>query len=332
MNNRIGMVMGDPNGIGPEIVAKFLSSEQVGEKATIVVIGDQRIFHTGEHIAKCKVPIHILKKDEEIPAHSNQHLLIDHPAMTPEASVMGKVSAENGKWQLDCLALAMDLCQKNLLDGFCFAPLNKEAMHLGGLKYEDEQGFFAEKLAFTGSRGMMNTLGKLWTSRVTSHIAFKDVSRAITQESVLEAILLADSTLKSAGITEPRIAIAGLNPHAGDGGMFGDEERDQINPAVKTAQSKGVNAQGSFPADTLFLKGRDGDFDAIVTMYHDQGQIAMKLMGFDHGVTVHAGMPFPITTSAHGSAFDIAGQGIAQPSALKAAFDLACSMAEKSRN
>jgi 4-hydroxythreonine-4-phosphate dehydrogenase len=329
MKHRIGMVMGDPCGIGPEIVARLLSNEQVVEKALVVVIGDRKIFTTGEQVADCETSILVVNDLEEIPANYDKPVLLDKPQTTLDPSVTGLVSAETGKWQLECLASALNLCNQQLLDGFCFAPLNKEAMHLGGLKYEDEQGFFVEKLGITEPVGMMNTLGSLWTSRVTSHVAFKDISGLITQASVLEAILIAESTLHTAGIAKPRIAVAGLNPHAGEGGAFGDEEKNAIRPAVLKACSRGVNAEGPFPADTLFLKGRDGVYDAIVTMYHDQGQIAMKLMGFDHGVTVHAGLPFPVTTSAHGSAHDIAGSGVAQPNALIAAFNIACSMAEK---
>jgi 4-hydroxythreonine-4-phosphate dehydrogenase len=152
------------------------------------------------------------------------------------------------------------------------------------------------------------------------------VSELLSEESILTATRVLDKALRASGNNNPKIAVAGLNPHAGDGGMFGSEEIDIIEPAVRLAQKEGLNVAGPFPPDTIFLMGRDGKYDAIVTMYHDQGQIAMKLMGFDHGVTVHAGLDYPVTTSAHGSAYDIAGQGIANVRALKEAFLLACSM------
>ena len=185
-----------------------------------------------------------------------------------------------------------------------------------------------DQLEHSGPFGLLNTLGNLWTSRATSHVSHRQVSDLLTAEAIIQATQLLDTALRASGNPSPRIAVAGLNPHAGDGGMFGDEEIKIIEPAVKHAQEVGINASGPFPADTIFLNGRDGVYDAIVTMYHDQGQIAMKLMGFDHGVTVHAGLPYPVTTSAHGSAFDIAGKGIASVNALRAAFDLVCSMTE----
>ena len=198
---------------------------------------------------------------------------------------------------------------------------------LAGLTYEDEAGFFIERLGHRGDFGLLNTLGDLWTSRATSHVSHRQVSELLDQESILTATRVLDRALKASGTVDPKIAVAGLNPHAGDGGMFGTEEIEIIEPAVARAKAEGINVQGPFPPDTIFLKGRDGVYDAIVTMYHDQGQIAMKLLGFDHGVTVHAGLEFPVTTSAHGSAFNIAGQGIANVKALRAAFELVSSMA-----
>ena len=182
-------------------------------------------------------------------------------------------------------------------------------------------------LEHNGDFGLLNTLGNLWTSRATSHVSHRQVSELLNEDGILEATRVLDKALRASGKGDPKIAVAGLNPHAGDGGMFGSEEIDIIEPAVRRAQQEGINAEGPFPPDTIFLMGRDGRYDAIVTMYHDQGQIAMKLMGFDHGVTVHAGLSYPITTSAHGTAYDIAGKGIANVRALKEAFLLVCSMA-----
>jgi 4-hydroxythreonine-4-phosphate dehydrogenase len=161
---------------------------------------------------------------------------------------------------------------------------------------------------------------------VTSHVALKDVSSLITVERIIAAIELVHLSLKLAAVEKPRIGVAALNPHAGDGGRFGREEIDIIAPAINRARAMEIIAEGPFPADTIFLKGLAGDYDAIVTMYHDQGQIAMKLAGFDHGVTVFGGVPFPVTTPAHGTAFDIVGKGQANVSAMHDAFDLACRM------
>ena len=173
----------------------------------------------------------------------------------------------------------------------------------------------------------MNVLGELWTARVTSHIALAQVAALLTGERVLKAIRLADRTLHRAGYAAPRIAVAALNPHGGEGGLFGREELDIIGPAVAAAQAEGIGAEGPYPADTIFLRARRGAVDAIVCMYHDQGQIAMKLLGFDRGVTVCAGLPVVLATPAHGTAFDIAGQGVANPGALGEAIRVAARLA-----
>jgi 4-hydroxythreonine-4-phosphate dehydrogenase len=327
MKPRIGMVLGDPCGIGPELVAKLLSRQDVAEAARIAVIGEQRVFAKGQEVAGTTVPVTVVDDLNDDAFVNGAVALLDKPVFDPDSVPMGAASLEAGRYQLDCLALALTLCSEGRLDGFCFAPLNKEAMHMAGLEHDDEQGFFADELDYRGPLGIMNTVGNLWTSRVTSHVAHKDVSGLVTLDSVLAAIRLADGTMRKAGFEKPRLAVAGLNPHAGDGGHFGTEEIDAIGPAIETARAEGTAVEGPFPADTIFLKGRDGTYDAIVTMYHDQGQIAMKLMGFDHGVTVHAGLPVHVTTSAHGSAFDIAGKGVANPDALHEAFRLVLGLA-----
>jgi 4-hydroxythreonine-4-phosphate dehydrogenase len=253
-------------------------------------------------------------------------VLLTGPVFEGDDSQRGQVSEVSGKYQLACLTKGLELCIEGVVDSMVFAPLNKEAMHLAGLEHEDESGLFLDVLDHKGDFGLLNTLGNLWTSRATSHVSHRQVSELLSEESIMTAARVLDKALRASGKNDPKIAVAGLNPHAGDGGMFGTEEIDIIEPAVKKAQQEGINVSGPYPPDTIFLMGRDGKYDAIVTMYHDQGQIAMKLMGFDHGVTVHAGLAYPVTTSAHGSAYDIAGQGIANVRALREAFLLACSM------
>lgn len=324
---RIALILGDPCGIGPELAAKLLAEPQTTKIADVVVVGDQEVFRSAQDIAGSTITYKLVDSATDINSQFSGTALLDSPRLNKADFRLGQVSKDSGKYQLDCLATGLELCQTGVVDGMCFAPLNKEAMHLAGLKYEDEAGFFIERLEHRGDFGLLNTLGNLWTSRATSHVSHRQVSELLDQESILVAARILDKALKASGKSNPKIAVAGLNPHAGDGGMFGSEEIEIIEPAIVRAKAEGINVEGPFPPDTIFLKGRDGIYDAIVTMYHDQGQIAMKLMGFDHGVTVHAGLDFPITTSAHGSAFNIAGQGIASVNALRAAFDLACSMA-----
>jgi 4-hydroxythreonine-4-phosphate dehydrogenase len=235
---------------------------------------------------------------------------------------------------MEGLAEGVNLVTSGKADALCFAPLNKTALRLGGMQSEDELRWFAELLKFDGVCGELNVLENLWTARVTSHVALKEVSHLITPEKVAEAILMINNALKNAGTSHPRLAVCGLNPHNGDNGNFGDEEIRFITPGVALAAQQGVAAEGPFPADTAFVRAirKDNGYDGVVTMYHDQGQIAMKLMGFEKGVTVHGGLPIPISTPAHGTAYDIVGQNKANIGAMLNAFELACKMGISHRN
>jgi 4-hydroxythreonine-4-phosphate dehydrogenase len=186
-------------------------------------------------------------------------------------------------------------------------------------------------LSFTGKVREFNVLEKVWNARVTSHIPLKDVASHLSVEAILAELKLTQACLKDAGYEEAKIAVAGLNPHAGDGGSFGMEEIDIIEPAVEKARALGFNVEGPFPADTVFLRALKEGFNAVMTMYHDQGQIAMKIIGFDKGVTMMGGLPFPLCTPAHGTAYDIAGKGIADIGATREAILLAARMAKKKR-
>ena len=220
----------------------------------------------------------------------------------------------------------MDAAKRKEIDAICFAPLNKQAMKLGGLQHEDELHHFAEHLGVKGYFCEFNTLNGLWTSRISSHVPLADVPKYIEKSRIVAASTLIYRSLQANGIAAPRVAVAGFNPHNGDGGTCGREEIDVIAPAVQALNEAGLPVVGPYPADTIFLKAKAGELDAIVTMYHDQGQIAIKLMGFSQGVTVQGGLPIPITTPAHGTAYDIAGLGKANVDATANAFDIACRM------
>jgi 4-hydroxythreonine-4-phosphate dehydrogenase len=242
-------------------------------------------------------------------------------------------NADNGAYMLQALAEGVALVRDGHADAFCFAPLNKGALRLGGMHQEDELRWFAEFLNFRGVCGELNVLQNLWTSRVTSHVALKEVSGLLTPQNVFDSIDMIASALKASGKFSPRLAVCGLNPHNGDNGNYGDEEITTIAPGVELAQRAGIDVEGPFPADTAFVRAirPEGGYHGVVTMYHDQGQIAMKLMGFEQGVTVHGGLPLPICTPAHGTAYDIVGKNIANPKAMCAAFELACRMGQHHR-
>jgi 4-hydroxythreonine-4-phosphate dehydrogenase len=220
----------------------------------------------------------------------------------------------------------MDAARAGQIDAITFAPLNKHAMKQGGLRHDDELHHFAEYLGVTGYFCEFNTLNGLWTSRISSHVPLKDVPKYIERQRIVEATTLIYRSLQANGVPAPRVAVAGFNPHNGDGGTCGREEIEVIAPAVAELNGLGMPVVGPFSPDTIFLRGRDGELDAIVTMYHDQGQIALKLMGFSQGVTVQGGLPVVITTPAHGTAYDIAGLGRANVDALANAFAIAARM------
>ncbi len=239
---------------------------------------------------------------------------------------VGQAEPAGGASVLKVLNACMDGALAGHVDAICFAPLNKHAMKQGGLKHEDELHHFAEYLGVDGYFCEFNTLGELWTSRVSSHVPLKDAAGFLSRERIVEAARLIYRSLQASGIAEPKVAVAAFNPHGGDGGTCGREEIDIIEPAVQQLKAEGIPVAGPFPADTIFLKARDGDYQAVVTMYHDQGQIAIKLMGFSQGVTVQGGLPIPITTPAHGTAYDIAGRGKANVNATANAFLIASRM------
>jgi 4-hydroxythreonine-4-phosphate dehydrogenase len=242
----------------------------------------------------------------------------------------GKAQAPGGASVLQVLNTCMDAAMRGEVDAICFAPLNKFAMKQGGLQHEDELHHFAQYLGVQNYFCEFNTLGELWTSRVSSHIPLKDAAGYLSRDRIKDATRLIYRSLQAAGIANPKVAVAAFNPHGGDGGTCGREEIDIIEPAVRELAAEGIVVGGPFPADTIFLKARDGDpstrLQAIVTMFHDQGQIAIKLMGFSKGVTVQGGLPVPITTPAHGTAYDIAGQGKADVNATYNALRIAARM------
>ncbi len=328
MKPRIGVVPGDPNGIGPELTAKLLAADDVRARADIVVIGDRRVFYMGEQIAGLSVPLDVIAEIGKADFGGADLPFLDIATIAPEDVTLGEATAAGGRSAYETLKVAVALAQAGDIDGFCFAPLNKGALKAGGSPHGDEHVLFAELLGFDGPYCEHNVLGDLWTVRATSHIPLAEVAAHITTERVLAMTRLANGTLQGAGIEAPRIAVCALNPHAGDGGLFGREEIDIIAPAVHAAAADGIDAAGPFPADTIFLKARDGAYDVVVTMYHDQGQIAMKLMGFGAGITVSGGLPVPIATPASGTAFDIVGKGIANAEGLRQAFFMVCRMAE----
>jgi 4-hydroxy-L-threonine phosphate dehydrogenase PdxA len=301
------------------------------EHVRLRLIGDRRVLDLGARDAGVVLPA-------DVP-------LLDLENADPSTFARGEVSATAGRAAGETLHRAALLVAAGEADGLCYAPLNKGALNLGGWPFPDDLHLFAHLTGYSGPPGQIGELnvqpgtsgsgveggpqGELWTSRATSHIPLKDVAQHLTWETVRAAIDLVHRTLRRSGLDRPRIAVAALNPHAGDGGLHGDEERTVITPAILQAAAAGVACDGPFAADTIFLRARAGEYDAVVSMYHDQGQIATKLLGFGRGVTVLAGLPVVLTTPAHGTAHDITGRGVADPGALFQAIRFAGRLARR---
>ncbi|BEP57355.1 4-hydroxythreonine-4-phosphate dehydrogenase PdxA [Variovorax sp. V118] len=324
---RIAVLLGDPSGVGPEMAVKLLARQRNLDAARVLLIADPVVLAAGERVAGAKLaPLQVNTLDS-LRFEDGRPSLLVRDWMAGEEPVLGESNERSGRASFEALELATQAVRNGQTDAILFAPLNKHSLRLGGLVHEDELRYMQERFAVTGFVCEFNLTGSLWTSRVTSHIPLKDVARHITVEGVRDAVKIIASALRRAGVTHPRIAVTGLNPHAGDGGSIGMEEIEIIAPAIEQLRAEGHDARGPFSPDTVFIGARRGDVDAVVSMYHDQGQIAMKLMGFEQGVTLHGGLPVPVATSASGSAFDIAGQGVAQIEGLQQAFDLCVRMA-----
>jgi len=306
---RLALVMGDPAGIGPELFVRLLAEPAVREGAALVGIGDARLLARGIEQAGLD-PELLVERDREAAlsaAAPGRPAFWDRADCDPAECPPARVSAAAGAAALAAFRAALELARDGRVDAITFAPFNKQAIRLVHRAYEDEAVEAASFFGCPGACVEFNVAGGLWNARVTSHVPLREVADLLTVERIVERIATTDGVLRAAGIARPRIAVAALNPHAGEGGAFGSEEIEVIGPAVERARALGLPASGPYPADTVFLRAKAGAFDAVVTLYHDQGQIAIKLLGFERGVTVLWGLPVPITTPAHGTAFDIVG-------------------------
>jgi 4-hydroxythreonine-4-phosphate dehydrogenase len=314
--------MGDPAGISPELLAKLLSQKELLSLAAVTVIGDRRVLALGEQAAG-REPRHRDRSARWTRRRRSRRARSSSTSGTsiPPPSRWQQATAQGGKFAMRNFAEALTAAKAHRFDGIMFTPFNKLALKRAGNPYPDEIRWASDLLGWNGACSEYNKLDELWNARVTSHEPLRDVADMLTRERIVAAIEATDSTLRRAGLERPRIAVAGLNPHAGEGGVFGREEIDVIAPAVESrgeARLRGRKVR-SRPTRSGCARGR-GDYDVVLSMYHDQGQIALKLLGFERGVTILGGLPIPIATPAHGTAYDIQGKGIADPSATIQAF------------
>ncbi len=320
----VGFTMGDAAGIGPEIIVKLFAA---GLPHPALVYGDAGMLDTmiGQLDLADTLKVELISRPDRAPGRVGVIPVLNRWRELPADLPVGQVNALAGRGAYEYLCHAIDDALAGRLRAIVTAPLNKQAMQAGGADYPGHTEILAERSA-TKHYAMMLANQELRVILATIHIPLSQVSAALTPDLELETIRLAHRACLQAGIARPRVAVAGLNPHAGEAGRFGQEETQVIEPAIRQARAEGVDASGPWPGDTVFMRARRGDFDIVVAQYHDQGLIPVKYLGIDQGVNVTVGLPFIRTSVDHGTAFDIAGQGIADPGSLRAAYDLALAM------
>ncbi len=320
----IAVLLGDPSGIGPELVSKLLS-EEITNKANLVIIGEKNILESGNKISGKSHKLNFVEHFDNIDFAKGSKFFLDISKGKNHKYKLSECSKEAGESVLASLNLALDLAKENKIHAINFGPFNKTSLKLGGNKYSDELHLMAEKLEVKNFFCEFNVIDNFWTARVSSHIPIKEVPEHVKKEKIIKPIKLINEAMKLNGIKSPRVAVQALNPHA----EFGNEEKEEIIPAIEEAKKLGINADGPLPCDTSFITAyKDGNHDCIVGMYHDALQSGLKAFGFDRGVTVQGGLPIPITTPAHGTAFDIAGKNKANLEPTLNSFKIALTMAE----
>jgi len=320
----IALLLGDPSGIGPELISKLLA-EEITNKANLVLIGEKSILEDGNKITGKSQQLNFVKDFDEINFKDGNKFFLDISKGKNYKYKLSECSKESGESVLSALDLALELAKQNKIDAINFGPFNKTSLKLGGNKHSDELHFMAEKLDVKSFFCEFNVIDNFWTARVTSHISIREVPDHIKKEKILKPIKLINEAMKLNGIENPRVAVQALNPHA----EFGNEEKEEIIPAIEEAKKMGINADGPLPCDTSFITAyKNKNHDCIVGMYHDALQSGLKAFGFDRGVTVQGGLPVPITTPAHGTAFDIAGKNKDNLEPTLNSFKIALTMAE----
>ncbi|SDO33932.1 4-hydroxythreonine-4-phosphate dehydrogenase [Paenibacillus sp. yr247] len=324
----IGITMGDAAGVGPEIIMKSLHDADVYASCRPFVIGDSKILERAGRIVQTELQIRNIQSVSEAQFQQGTVDCLDLDLL-PNNLPLGQISAEAGHASFSFLKKAIELANAGEIDAICTAPLNKEALHKGGHLYPGHTEILAD-LTGTKDFSMMLSSPKLKVIHVTTHVGIIDAVKMINPDRVYKVIRMAHDTLQKAGYATPKIAVCGINPHAGENGLFGyGEEAEKIVPGVKIAQDEGIEVVGPLPADTLFFRATRGDFDIVVAMYHDQGHGPIKVLGLEAGVNITVGLPIIRTSVDHGTAFDIAGKGIADEQSMKEAIRQAVELAPK---
>jgi 4-hydroxythreonine-4-phosphate dehydrogenase len=332
----LAITLGDPAGIGPEITLKALSDAEIWNRCTPVVVGGLPVLRQAVSFVNSKLRLNAIDLPEQAMGCPGTVDVIDTGTLAAGDWKMCEVSAQCGQAAFEYIVRAIDLANKGQVAGVVTGPINKEALRLSGVPYAGHTEIFAH-YTNTDNYAMMLCTERLNVVHATTHVPLRRACDLITEARITECIRLAEGAMKAQGLEHPRIAVAGLNPHASENGLFGNEERESIIPAVKACSAAGIDVTGPLPPDTVFVKAAAGQYDAVVAMYHDQGHIPVKLLGFQidpasqtfsgvAGVNVTLGLPFVRTSVDHGTAFDIAGKGIANGDSLVEAIFLAARM------
>jgi 4-hydroxythreonine-4-phosphate dehydrogenase len=322
---RVAITMGDAAGIGPEITVKSLADPAAAARCIPLVLGDARVLERAMAATGVRAPMRTIRSAAEAEGRPGTIDVIDYRNVDVADHRWGEVNPRLGEAAVHYTREAGRMALAREIDAMVSAPLNKEAMHAAGHRYEGQTEILGE---LTGTRpAMLLLLGKMRLMLFTNHMALRAVCDYVRKDRVLDRLVLADAALRDMGIARPRLAVAGLNPHAGEEGAFGHEERDEIVPALAAARERGIDAQGPFPADTVFLKARDGAYDLTLALYHDQGLMAVKLLGFGTVVTLPRRAAAHPHLDGHGTAFDIAGKNVADHRNLLEAIRVAAEIA-----
>jgi 4-hydroxythreonine-4-phosphate dehydrogenase len=324
----IGITMGDPVGIGPEIIIKALSSGELFNICRPVVFGDKAILEREIKNLNSSVTLDTIESLEDFSSSTGTINVIQASQLYPEKTLYAQPTIETGKAMASYIIQAANMAKEQKIDAIVTAPINKRSLQEAGYDYPGHTEMLAH-LTDTKDVVMMLAGEKLRVVLVTIHCALSRVAQLLEPEKIIKTILITHASLKKYfSIPNPRIAVAAFNPHAGESGLFGEEENKKILPSIKQAQTRGIDASGPYPPDTLFYHASQGKFDAVVCMYHDQGLIPLKLLHFEDGVNVTLGLPIIRTSVDHGTAYDIAGKGVANPASLLNAIKMAVQMAQ----
>jgi 4-hydroxythreonine-4-phosphate dehydrogenase len=326
----IAISMGDPAGVGPEVTAKALAQAEVWDYCRPLAVGSASVLGKAAQIAGTPLTFNVIADPTQARFDPQAPDVLDMPNLDLSNLVPGQVSAVAGQASVDYVERAVQLVQRGHAHAITTGPINKTALKAAGIPHIGHTELLAELLDEQHVTTMLATTG-LRVVHVTRHVGLGEVAALITRDQVLDTTRLTDAGLRQMGIPNPRIAVAALNPHGGDNGLMGNEELVAIGPAVEAARAEGIDATGPIPADSVFFRTIRGEFDVVVAMYHDQGHIPIKTHGFERSVTVTLGLPIVRTSVDHGTAFDIAWQGIASPESMVEALKLAAQLAPGAR-